>query len=129
MAIHDVQHLRPNERAHQAADSGDPDQDERSDFTRWHCEILQRRSVIPRETKLPRRPNFAHISGSPEQGYRKSATLLGDWIAPRAEITAGEEALRGLRLLGTRYKPWMQLILFFSRLRRRGDVIFAIRPP
>jgi len=54
--------------------------------------------------------------------------LLGDWIDARAEITAAEEAGRGLRLLSTKYKLWMQLVLFFSKLKRRGDVIFAIRP-
>ena len=54
--------------------------------------------------------------------------LLGDWIEARAEIVGGEEARRGIRLLKTKYKPWKQLLDFFSRFNRRGHVVFAVRP-
>jgi len=54
--------------------------------------------------------------------------LLGDFIEARAEIVDGEEARRGIRLLNTKYKPWKQLLDFFSRFNRRGHVVFAVRP-
>jgi uncharacterized protein len=53
--------------------------------------------------------------------------LLGDWIEARGEILAGEEAQRGMRLLNTKYKPWKQLLDFFSMFSRRGRVVFAVR--
>jgi hypothetical protein len=53
--------------------------------------------------------------------------LLGDWIEACAEIVAGEEARRGMRLLNTKYKPWKQLLDFFSKFNRRGRVVFAVR--
>jgi len=53
--------------------------------------------------------------------------LLGDWIEARAEIIDGEEARRGMRLLNTKYKPWKQLLDFFSKFSRRGRVVFAVR--
>src|ERR1700722_15677526 len=54
--------------------------------------------------------------------------LLGDWIEARGEIVAGEEARRGPRLLNAKYKPWKQLLDFFSRFSRRGRVVFAVHP-
>ena len=54
--------------------------------------------------------------------------LLGDWIEARAEIVADEEAGRGMRLLNGKYAPWKQLLDFFSKFKRRGRVVFAIRP-
>jgi uncharacterized protein len=54
--------------------------------------------------------------------------LLGDWIEARAEIVAGEEAARGMRLLDAKYKPWKQVLDLFSRFSRRGRVLFAIHP-
>src|ERR1700722_3413633 len=54
--------------------------------------------------------------------------LLGDWIEARGEIVAGEEARRGMRLINTKYKPWKQLLDFFSRFSRRGRVVFAVHP-
>lgn len=54
--------------------------------------------------------------------------LLGDWIEARAEIVAGEEARRGMLLLDKKYKPWRQILDFFSRFSRRGRVVFAVRP-
>jgi PPOX class probable F420-dependent enzyme len=54
--------------------------------------------------------------------------LLGDWIEARGEIVASEEARRGMRLLNAKYKPWKQLLDFFSRFSRRGRVVFAVRP-
>jgi len=54
--------------------------------------------------------------------------LLGDWIEARAEIVADEEAGLGMRLLNGKYAPWKQLLDFFSKFKRRGRVVFAIRP-
>lgn len=54
--------------------------------------------------------------------------LLGDWIEARAEIVTGEEAGRGMRLLNAKYAPWKKLFDLFSRLKRRGHVVFAIHP-
>ena len=54
--------------------------------------------------------------------------LLDDWIEARAEIVADEEAGRGMRLLNGKYAPWKQLLDFFSKFKRRGRVVFAIRP-
>lgn len=54
--------------------------------------------------------------------------LLGDWIDARAEIVEGEEAARGMRLLNAKYVPWRQVLGFFSRFRRGGNVVFSIRP-
>ena len=54
--------------------------------------------------------------------------LLGCWIEARAEIVAGEEAARGMRLLNTKYRPWRQLLNFFSKFKRRGNIVFAIHP-
>ena len=54
--------------------------------------------------------------------------LLGDWIEARGEIVADEEAQHGMRLLNAKYKPWKQLLDFFSRFNRRGHVVFAVRP-
>jgi uncharacterized protein len=54
--------------------------------------------------------------------------LLGDWIEARAEIVSGEEAERGQGLLKKKYLPWKQLLDFFSRFKRGGHVVFAIRP-
>ena len=53
-------------------------------------------------------------------------TLLGDWIAVRAEILTGEEAAYDVRLLNQKYKPWKQLLDFFAKFGRREHVIFAI---
>lgn len=53
--------------------------------------------------------------------------LQGDWIEARGEIVAGEEARRAMRLLDEKYKPWRQILDFFSRFSRRGRVVFAIR--
>ena len=54
--------------------------------------------------------------------------LLDDWIEARAEIVADEEAGRGMRLLNGKYAPWKQLLDFFSKFKRRGRVVFGIRP-
>lgn len=54
--------------------------------------------------------------------------LLGDWVEARAEIVTSEEAGRGIRLLDTKYKPWKQLLNFFSQFSSRGRVVFAIHP-
>jgi PPOX class probable F420-dependent enzyme len=54
--------------------------------------------------------------------------LQGDWIEARGEIVDGDEARHGMRLLNTKYKPWKQLLDFFSRFSRRGRVMFAVRP-
>jgi uncharacterized protein len=54
--------------------------------------------------------------------------LLGDWIEARAEIVAGEEAGRGIRLLNAKYTPWKQLLDFFAQFKRREHVVFAIHP-
>lgn len=54
--------------------------------------------------------------------------VLGDWIEARAEIVTGEEAQRGQRLLRKKYAPWKQLLDFFSKVKRGGHVVFAIRP-
>lgn len=54
--------------------------------------------------------------------------LLGDWIEARAEIVEGEEAARGMRLLDAKYKPWRQVLGFFAKFRRSGNVVFSIRP-
>ena len=54
--------------------------------------------------------------------------MLGDWIEARAEIVADQEAGRGMRLLNGKYVPWKQLLDFFSKFKRRGRVVFAIRP-
>ena len=54
--------------------------------------------------------------------------LLGDWIEARAEVVAAEEAGRGMRLLDAKYKPWRQLLSFFSKFKRRGNIVFAIYP-
>jgi uncharacterized protein len=53
--------------------------------------------------------------------------LLGDWIEARAEIVQGQEAERGMRLLNAKY-AWKRLFDLFSRLKRRGRVMFAIHP-
>lgn len=54
--------------------------------------------------------------------------LLGDWIEARAEIVSGEESEGGQRLLRKKYAPWKQLLDFFSKFKRGGHVVFAIRP-
>ena len=54
--------------------------------------------------------------------------LLGDWIEARAEIVTGAQAERAVRLLNQKYKPWKQLLDFFSKLGRNQHVLFAIRP-
>jgi PPOX class probable F420-dependent enzyme len=53
--------------------------------------------------------------------------LLGDWIEARGEIVADEEARDAMRLLNTKYKPWKQLLDFFSKFSRQGRVVFAVR--
>jgi uncharacterized protein len=57
-----------------------------------------------------------------------SGRLLGDWIEARGEIVEGEEAQRGMSLLNRKYKPWKQVLAFFSMFSRRGHVVFAVRP-
>src|SRR5256885_3354960 len=54
--------------------------------------------------------------------------LLGDWVHARAEIITGAEAKRGMQLLNKKYAPWKQLLDFFASFRKRGRVMFAIRP-
>ena len=53
--------------------------------------------------------------------------LLGDWVEAHAEIVTGPEAERGMQLLNKKYKPWKQLLDFFSLFGKHGRVIFAIR--
>ena len=54
--------------------------------------------------------------------------LLGEWIAGRAEIVAGEEAARGMRLLNRKYTSWKQLLDFFALFRPRERIVFILRP-
>jgi uncharacterized protein len=75
------------------------------------------------KAKRIRRNSWVRIAPCDMRGH-----LLGDWIEARGEIVAGEEARRGIRLLNTKYKPWKQLIDFFSRFNRRGHVVFAVCP-
>ena len=54
--------------------------------------------------------------------------LQGEWVAARAEILRGEEAVRGMQLLNRKYVPWKQLLDFFAMFRRRQRIVMAIRP-
>jgi hypothetical protein len=54
--------------------------------------------------------------------------ITGEWVAARAEIVVGEEAVFGMRLLNRKYIPWKQLLDFFAMFRRRERVVMAIRP-
>ncbi len=54
--------------------------------------------------------------------------LLGEWVEARAEIVAGDEATRGMRLLNKKYFPWKQILAFFAAFSRRGRTVFVIRP-
>jgi uncharacterized protein len=74
------------------------------------------------KAKRIRRNSRVRIAACDMRGH-----LLGDWIEARGEIVAGEEAQRGMRLLNTKYKPWKQLLDFFSKFSRRGRVVFAVR--
>jgi PPOX class probable F420-dependent enzyme len=55
--------------------------------------------------------------------------VTGSWIDAHAEIVAGEEFARGMRLLNHKYWPWKQIldlsVLLFSRHQR---IMLAIRP-
>jgi uncharacterized protein len=53
--------------------------------------------------------------------------VLGGWVEARAEIVTGAEAERGMQLLNKKYRPWKQLLDFFSRFGKHGRVMFAIR--
>jgi uncharacterized protein len=54
--------------------------------------------------------------------------VLGEWVEARAEIVAGEEAARGVRLLNKKYFPWKQLLAFFASFSRRERIVFALHP-
>jgi PPOX class probable F420-dependent enzyme len=53
--------------------------------------------------------------------------VTGQWIDARAEIVAGEEFARGMRLLNRKYRPWKQIGDLFARLFSRDpQVVLAI---
>jgi uncharacterized protein len=54
--------------------------------------------------------------------------LLGGWADARATIVAGDEAVRGTRLLNKKYWPLKQIMAFFASFSRRERVIIAIQP-
>jgi PPOX class probable F420-dependent enzyme len=54
--------------------------------------------------------------------------LLGGWADARAAIVAGDEAVRGTRLLNKKYWPLKQTMAFFASFSRRERVIIAIQP-
>lgn len=54
--------------------------------------------------------------------------LLGGWVDARATIVAGDQAVRGTRLLNKKYWPLKQIMAFFASFSRRERVIIAIQP-
>lgn len=54
--------------------------------------------------------------------------VLGDWVDAKAQMVAGEEAARGMRLLNEKYFPLKQILGFFALFSRRERVVIAIRP-
>jgi len=54
--------------------------------------------------------------------------VLGDFIEARAEILQGEAAAEGMRALNRKYAPWKQLLNIFAALRKREQIVLAIRP-
>ncbi len=53
--------------------------------------------------------------------------VLGDWVDAQAQIVAGEEDIRGVRLLNKKYFPWKQLLDFFAKFRNRQHTVFVLR--
>jgi PPOX class probable F420-dependent enzyme len=53
--------------------------------------------------------------------------VTGPWIDARAEIVAGEEFAKGMRLLNAKYRPWKHLLdLFASLFPRHERIVLAI---
>ena len=54
--------------------------------------------------------------------------VLGDFVEARAKILQGEAAAEGMRALNRKYAPWKQLLDIFGSLRKRQQIVLAIRP-
>jgi PPOX class probable F420-dependent enzyme len=54
--------------------------------------------------------------------------VLGDFVEARAKILQGDAAAEGMRALNRKYAPWKQLLDIFGSLRKRQQIVLAIRP-
>jgi PPOX class probable F420-dependent enzyme len=58
--------------------------------------------------------------------------VTGAWIGARAEIVGAAEFDRGMRLINRKYRPWKQVLDWFTlvsrQIRRHERIVLAIRP-
>lgn len=59
-------------------------------------------------------------------------SVNGPWIDARAVIVGSEEFDRGMRLINRKYRPWKQILDWFTlvsrQIRRHERIVLAIRP-
>ena len=75
--------------------------------------------------KVKRIRNNAHIRIAPCDARGK---VLGDWVEAQAEMVAGQEAARGMKLLNKKYWPLKQIMGFFARFSSQARVVIRIKP-
>jgi PPOX class probable F420-dependent enzyme len=58
--------------------------------------------------------------------------VIGSWIGARAAIVGADEFARGMRLINRKYRPWKQILDWFTllsrQIRRHERIVLAIRP-
>jgi|SRR5215469_8497883 len=79
--------------------------------------------TLPDSGKVKRIRNNPKVRVAP---CNMRGDLRGDWIDAQARLCAGDEAIRGQKLLVEKYGLAKRIGDFFSRLRGRTQVVLAI---
>jgi uncharacterized protein len=80
--------------------------------------------TIDNTGKVKRIRNSARVRIAP---CNMRGKILGEWIDAKAEIAAGKEAARGMRLLNKKYFPLKQILGFFALFSRGERIVISLR--